>query len=229
MENIIILTSTVNINKNIQELLQKDKHVRLDTYLKSISKWLNETNLNIILVENSGYEFNELEFEKNKYKARFEVITYNEENFSEHEILKDNISKGISELFSINYAYNNSKLLKELKDNSKTCDSIFIIKITCRFFIPELENYLKNIKFLKYDCLIQNDKMRCEMLGCNIDQFKKIFNLNLSDIKHLNLIDFIEVIYYNRIIFYAHNPHICKTFHIEPTRRGGIDQIFYDI
>jgi hypothetical protein len=67
------------------------------------------------------------------------------------------------------------------------------------------------------------------MLGCNIDQFEKIFNLNLSDVKDLNSNNYIEFIYYNRLLFYSDKIHSCKTFYIEPTRRGGIDEIYYDI
>ena len=41
--------------------------------------------------------------------------------------------KGHHELYAINYAYNNSKIIK-------TCD--YLIKITGRYFIPTFENTL---------------------------------------------------------------------------------------
>ena len=72
----IILTSTVNINEKKAYIYQKNKDERINTYLKSILQWLNKTNFNIVLVENSGYNFNELNNEKKIYKDRFEVITF---------------------------------------------------------------------------------------------------------------------------------------------------------
>lgn len=223
---VIILTSTVHINNKLHYLYQIDKDERLNTYIKSILKWLNETNFNIILVENSGYEFKELDCEKSKYNNRFEIITYDEKEMN-IDYLKHNKSKGNSELFAINYAYNNSTLIK--KFTSSEMPLLFIIKITARFFIPELEEYFKTIKFAEYDCLIQNQNKRCEMIGCNVNQIENIFNCDLSDVKYLNSTDFIETIYYNRILLYGNKVFRCKSLPIEPTQRGGVKEIYYDI
>jgi len=223
---VIILTSTVNINNKLRNLYQTDKDERLTTYMKSILKWLNETNFNIILVENSGYEFKELECEKNKYNNRFEIITYDEKEINK-DYLQDNKSKGTSELFSINYAYNNSILIKKI--TSVEMPLLFIIKITGRFFIPELEEYFKTINFSEYDCLIQNKNKHCEMIGCNVNQIENIFNCDLSDVKYLNSTDFIENIYYNRILLHGNKVLRCKSLPIEPTQRGGVNEIYCDI
>ena len=101
----IILTSTINVNLKKCYLFQKDANSRLDTYLKSILQWLYKTNFNIILVENSGYNYNELNNEKEIYKHRFEVITFIEDELEEARYLKNNNSKGASEIFSIQYAF----------------------------------------------------------------------------------------------------------------------------
>jgi hypothetical protein len=71
----IILTSTVNVNPSKDWIFQRDSSLRIQTYLKSILQWLTKTNFNIVLVENSGYSFDELNHEKQFYKHRFEVIT----------------------------------------------------------------------------------------------------------------------------------------------------------
>ena len=55
----IILTTTVHVTKN--SAFQVDKMERINTYLKSIHLWLKKTDFNIIVVENSGYSFEELE------------------------------------------------------------------------------------------------------------------------------------------------------------------------
>ena len=72
----IILTTIVHVTR--ESSFQVDKQDRINTYLKSIRLWLKNTNLNIIVIENSGYEFKELTEELNLYKNRFEVITFKE-------------------------------------------------------------------------------------------------------------------------------------------------------
>ena len=213
----IILTSTVNINKKKSFLYQIDKNERIKTYLKSILQWLTKTNFNIILVENSGYNFDELNYEKNKYKNRFQVITFKENELNDAKYLFNNDSKGASEIFAINYAFKNSKFT----------DSIFIIKITARYFIPELEEYLSNYNLDKYDCLTQNNRNRCEMVGSHINNFKDIFNINL--LNKNNLYDsHIENIWKYRTSKYK-NILICKEFSIESTQRGGLFEKFTTI
>jgi len=59
-------------------MYQKNTQERIDLYLKSIKKYLYKTNLNIVVVENSGYNFHELQKEKELFKNRFEVITFTE-------------------------------------------------------------------------------------------------------------------------------------------------------
>ena len=135
MSTTIILTSTVNVNLKKIFLSQIDKNERLDTYIKSIKQWLANTNFNIVLVENSGYQFEELQEEKETYKNRFEIISFVEEELEEAQYLTNDNSKGTSEIFSINYAFNHSEIIK---------NSIFIIKITARYYIPELQEYLSN-------------------------------------------------------------------------------------
>ena len=59
MDNIsIILTTTVHVTKNTA--FQVDATDRINTYLKSIRLWLKNTKFNIIVIENSGYNFEEL-------------------------------------------------------------------------------------------------------------------------------------------------------------------------
>ena len=216
----IILTSTVNINEKKAYIYQKNKDERINTYLKSILQWLNKTNFNIVLVENSGYNFNELNNEKKIYKDRFEVITFKENELDETKYLKDNNSKGASEIFAINYAFNNSKIIKNNKTN-------FIIKITGRYYIHELEDYLLSYDLNEYDCLTQNDRTRCEMVGSHINNFSNIFNIMLLD-KNNKYEGQLEKIWKYRTSKYD-KILVCKEFNIEPTKRGGLDQVFSTI
>jgi hypothetical protein len=216
----IILTSTVNINEKKSFLYQKDKNERIKTYLKSILQWLNKTDFNIVLVENSGYTFDELYKEKEKYRERFEVISFKENEIDDAKYLMYNNSKGASEIFAINYAFNHSNLIKNYDTN-------FIIKITARYFIPELESYLKKYDLDNYDCLTQNNRNRCEMVGSHIDNFSDIFNPELLN-EYNNYDGHIENIWKYRTSLYD-KVLVCKEFNIDSTQRGGLNKIFITI
>lgn len=222
----IILTSTVNIqNKNY--IFQRNSKERLETYLKSIRSWLHNTNLKIILIENNGYEFKELQNELIIFKDRFEFISLKDDtNISSIELnLHNNKNKGGNELFSINYAFENSRLVKS---------SIFIIKITGRYYIPDFENFLNSNTMENYDVLIQNNNDRCEVVGCHINNFKSFFKMNIiRKLCSVNInnkkvyVSFkewddklLEETYKNKAKEFS-NILICPIFIIDPTPRGG--------
>jgi hypothetical protein len=211
----IILTSTVYINTNKSHLYQTDPIERINTYLKSVLQWIHNTNFNIVLVENSGYLFEELRMFKNN---RFEIITFKENELPETHFIRNDIAKGSSEMFAINYAFYNSKLIN---------NSQFIIKITARYFIPELENYLKMYNLNRIDCLSQNNPDRCEMVGCYYTHFTDIFNINLLN-EHNVYDNHVENIWKYRISKYSHVLR-CKEFKIEKTQRGGLNWCFETI
>ena len=185
---VIILTSTVNV-QNKSFLFQTDKEERLKQYLKTVKRWLYETDFIIVLIENSGYSYHELNDELIRFKGRFEIITFNEADEPSAKYLKNIRSKGASEIFSINYAYNNSYLLN---------NATFIIKITGRYFVPQLEDYLSNFDLSEYDGLIQNNPNRCEIVGTHIDNFNNIFNINLLD-KNNRYRDHVEDVFKHRL------------------------------
>jgi hypothetical protein len=214
----IILTSTVNIQEKKGVLFQKSKEERINSYIKPVKKWLYNSNFHIILVENSGYTFPELEEDKDFYKDRFEIISFIESNCKEANYLENDDGKGASEMFAINYAFRKSKKIQ---------NSLFIIKLTARYFIPDLENYLLMIDLGKYDGICQHDINRCEMVGSRIDNFPIIFNKYLIDDKgcydqHVENIYKLRMSWFNNILR-------CNLFNIEPTQRGGIDKKFHTI
>lgn len=218
----IILTCTVNVNLGKSHLIQTSPTERTNVYIKSILQWLNNTTFNIIVIENSGYKFEELYAETEKYKDRFEIITFNENTEEKAQYLKNNNSKGDSELFSINYAFNNSNLIHS---------SNFIIKVTGRYFIPTLEDYLLEFNLNEYDSLTQNNRIRCEMVGCHYTQFLNIFNTDIDDI-HKNVIGYSYTGEVEHIFNYrtskSKNLH-CNEFQIENTQRGGINEMINSI
>jgi hypothetical protein len=214
----IILTSTVNTRQGKSWVFQREPTLRIETYLKSILQWLTKTNFNIVLVENSGYHYDELNNEKEIYKNRFEVITFNEIDLEEAQYLEGNNSKGASEIFAINYAYLHSNLINS---------SNFIIKITARFFIDELEQYLGLFDLNDYDCLTQHNRDRCEMVGSHYKHFLDIFNVRLINDQnqydgHIENIWKLRTSKYKKIL-------ICKMFNINETQRGGVEEKYTTI
>jgi len=214
----IILTSTVNVNRNKSHLFQTDKNERIQTYVKSVRQWLRKTNFKIILVENSGYNYDELRTARYVYDGRFEILTFTENELEGAQYLKTSTSKGSSEIFAINYAFLHSKLINNLT---------FIIKITARYYIPEFEEYLSKYDLNVYDCLTQYDRDRCEMVGSHYKNFGFIFNKNLTD-KNNRWNGHVEEVWKERTS-QCKQILICKKFQIEPTQRGGVKWVYDDI
>ncbi len=129
-------------------------------------QWLKLTNFYIVVVDNSGYNYDELFDEKDLYKDRFEVVSFHEDELQESQYLKNNPSKGDSEIFAINYAFHKSRFV---------CNCEFIIKITARYYVDELEKYLNHYNLSEYSCLTQNNRDRCEMVGSRYNCFFHIF------------------------------------------------------
>lgn len=217
MTTTIILTTTVNVQEKVY-LFQTDKNERSQVYTKKIKQWLYNSKFNIVVVENTGYTFEELNEEKEKFKDRFEIISYVESDIESAAFLKGNPYKGASEVFSIEYAYNTSALCKS---------AIFIIKITGRFFIPDLELFLASFDLNNYDVLTQYKTYRCEMLGCHKSHFPLVFNTLLIG-ENGEYSGNVEDIYQYRCNLFKNKIH-CPEFYIEPTQRGGINEVFYNI
>ncbi len=216
----ILLTSTVYINTHLFHLYQRNSETRLAAYMKSITRWLQETNFKIVLVENSGYSFPELAKFLDKYPDRLELITFCEYDEPEAEYLKGEREKGACELFAINYAVQHSRLI---------ANTSYVIKVTARFFIPELHNYLSRLSVDEYVALSQNDGHRCEMVGARKDHFSKIFDKSTIN-RRGKKENHVENIYRERIQALPANSVLrCKEFMIEPTSRGGINEVYITI
>lgn len=218
----IILTMTIRINPNVHWLEQRDSTKRLQIYLTSIVQWLEKTNLNICIIENSGYMFYELDEYKEKYKDRFEIISYDEKTYEGTLHLKYSVSKGQCELYALKYAYEHSKLIMK---------SYFIIKITGRYFIPGFENYLNGLDLTKYDVMQQNDNARCELVGVSDRYFNIIFNTSMKSFDGSYFMPHMESYICYRVGYsiLKHKKINCPLFEIEPTLNGGQNEPYTTI
>ena len=217
--SIILLTTTVNVQHKIF-LRETNPLDRIATYTKSLSQWLKYTKFPIVVVENTGYTFEEWNDWKEQYKDRLEIITFRENEIENAKHLRNDISKGASEIFAIEYAFLHSKMIP---------DYSFLIKITGRFFIPDLESFLSGIQWENYIALNQNDKNECQMVGVNLKYFYNIFYPVLLN-KEGKYEPHVEYIYKERILGISPEKIIrCPSFPIDPIMGGGNDRMFYFI
>ncbi len=116
---IVLLTTAVNLNNDVNDI-KKRKII----YSNQIGNWLTKTNMHIFVVESSGYGFPQLNHD------RLTKITTK---------LPKMKSSSQSEAASILYALN------EIKDNEHFKNCSYILKVTGRYFLDNIENTLKNI------------------------------------------------------------------------------------
>jgi hypothetical protein len=213
--NIVIILTTTVYHHNVATLAQTDPIDRINIYIKSFSNWLKNTSFNIVVVENSGYSFPDLKeyIDMDKYKDRFEIISFNELEIDETIFLDNLESKGKHELYALKYACSNSNLIKNTQPD-------FIIKITGRYFISSLENFLSGYNIKNYTGLRQYNSDNCEIVGFDYNNFIKYVNINKDNVD--NIEDHVED-YYKRIIesMSIERVIVCPKFMIEPTRNGG--------
>lgn len=213
---IILLTTTVN-TQNKLALREIDPLDRIATYTKSLSQWLEKTKFKIVVVENTGHSYSEWNEWREKYIDRLEIITFRENDLEEASYLVGNNSKGASEIFAINYAYQHSKWIR---------DENFLIKVTGRFFIPGLEAFLQTVDINVYDGLTQNNTSRCQMIGTSISLFPVIFHPQLIN-KDGHYNGHVESIYEERMDTLPKERRLrCPDFEIEPTLEGGGPIVF---
>jgi hypothetical protein len=209
----------VNVNTKDSYFLTESSE-RLKQYIKSVRAWLENTKYNIVLVENSGYAFQELSKEVEKYRGRFEILSFNGMDTAPEFILASR-DKGLHELFSINYALNNSRLV----------NSDFVIKVTGRYYIPGFQEYTNTVNLGVYDSIVQNghaSNSRCEMIGCHAKHLRELFSLTIEPEYLTYPYNVVESIYKKRIGEYNRTLE-CKEFPIEATICCGNNRIYRHI
>ena len=128
---VILLTSCVNPNGMSKTALQ-DVGMRKQQYIEALRFYLQNTDLSIVFVENSGADFRD-EFESFIDKGRLEYITFWGNDYDKK------FGKGYGEAIIIRYALDNSEILKKAD---------IVIKITGRLKIDNIGKIIRHRFFL---------------------------------------------------------------------------------
>lgn len=115
---------------------KRDREIneRKELYSKQIKRWLDETPFYIYVVESSGYDFSDIKHD------RLKVITFK-----------------LSEKLPSSSQYESRSILHaldEMKDDEEYQECDFIFKVTGRYFLPNIQESLKNISNDK-DAILQ--------------------------------------------------------------------------
>jgi hypothetical protein len=124
---IVLLTTCVQpkVKKNDEtEYSNQEINDRKELYIKQINRWLNETNLQIVVVDSSEYKFKEIN------NNRLTVIDFNIDTTLN--------SSSQYEAISIIYALNKMEEMNILNNCTH------ILKVTGRYFLENIENILNN-------------------------------------------------------------------------------------
>ena len=183
MKVTLILTTTI-FTHNVEFNRQRKHEERINQYILKIKKWLNQTKFNIVVVENSGYNFNELP--DNNHRFEKIIYKYDQIPICDKKFLDNNRAKGQHESYAIKYAIENSELIK---------NSTHLIKITGRFFMPLFEKIIS--ENLKDETLFirQFNNEQCEIVGCKYDLKEYLFDFPKKD-------DHVENEYFKKINTY---------------------------
>lgn len=131
MNTVLFLTACINPNGMTQTRLQ-DADERLRQYVTALQWYLFHTNLQIVFVENTGYDISD-QFKQYIDAGRLEVLTFNGNSYNK------SLGKGYGEALIIMHGLENSRWLK---------NADHIIKITGRLICKNINRICCSYKHL---------------------------------------------------------------------------------
>lgn len=128
----IILPCTIN-PCDMPNVARYDVETRLNDYKKSFNFWIENKNINkIILIENSGYDLSFFNKIAKKFpNKKIEIISSNSNNS-----FNKKLGKGYGEYLCLKEVFENSKIVK---------NTDYFIKITGRYIIKNFNSILKDM------------------------------------------------------------------------------------
>lgn len=154
-----------NSTLTVMPTIQRNPYARTVIYRDRINKWLNNTTLPIFVVDSSGYPFNEFK------NTRLKTIPFE---------LDATGTQSKLEALSIIHALEHSPELRAYP---------VIIKVTCKYFIKDLETYLQQTP-LTTDLYLQNTysdsdrSQHTEVFGFRSHMYQDIFNSILHGVEN---------------------------------------------
>jgi len=133
-----------------------DESYRKDLYMKQLTRWLEETELPIVVVESSGTDWIPSTL-KTKWKHRLQFYTFE---------LQETVNSSVAEAQSLQYVF------AKLRNDQNYNTSSHILKVTGRYFLPNIENKLEvDQEHDVYDLYLQHHRHdevqwhNCEYIG----------------------------------------------------------------
>ncbi|MGX5688830.1 hypothetical protein [Arcticibacter tournemirensis] len=123
---VIFLTGCINPG-DMSHTVIVDSEYRKNEYLKSIRFYLDNSNAQVLFVENSGCDISKY-FVSDISRGRLEVITFLGNSFDR------NLGKGYGEMLIVKYACSHSLFFK---------DADFIFKVTGRYKVLNITSFIK--------------------------------------------------------------------------------------
>lgn len=195
---VLLVTGTIRPNTNISvEINNKDE--RLREYINCLKYYICKSEIaKIVFCENSRYTFNQNSLFKlaQKYNKQLEILQF------EGDVEKIGIyGKGYGEGEIIEYAFNNSKLIK---------NSDYFIKVTGRLIVNNLKQIIDKMVYPKTYFNLDLYGYQCidtRLYGMTTEQYRNTFihlYYNVRDRRNRRIIEkiFINTIRKNNIHIY---------------------------
>lgn len=213
---VILMTACVD-PKGMSYTYLVDVNVRKQQYIAALAFYLQRTSLPIVFCENTLCDFSNL-FEDYINVHRLEYITFNGNNFDKSR------GKGYGEVEILEYAFNNSYLLK---------NADLVVKITGRLQCTNINLLLKMNRLMAYP-VIQTDHIsgKSKMMDSKIVIAPIVFFKN-ELISRKNMLNDSAGLFFEHILFLSvceQKKYIFIPFVIIPNIKGlsGSTGIVYD-
>ncbi len=132
---LLVMTATINPYPNVIASERNDPAVRMNDYCEALEFYLRRCTLidRIVLVENSDTDLTPLQqtAEKNRGGKRVEFISFYGQNYPPE------YNRGYGELWSLDYAFQNSQLISQLKEGDRCW------KVTGRYRATNLDGLVR--------------------------------------------------------------------------------------
>lgn len=188
---LVIITGTINPNKNVPYLVLKDKDERLIQYKNSLRKIILCKNISrVIFCDNSNTNIDEKEFNDlaEKYGKQFEFIKFQGDN---QKVVSH--GKGYGEGEIIKYILEKSNLIN---------DNDYFIKITGRLYVENLEKIVNSINrkymYINTDLKNKSGMADTRIYGISVNIYKEYFKDLYKSVDDKNKI-YLEHLFYKQI------------------------------